>query len=308
MSWTACGASTRPTTPCRNSRSGSATRSCTGITPPWLAEPKSRSTSTKIVWSSSAPEGFFGTVTAATIGTAGYSSTRNQHLADILESTPYEGGFVAENRGTGFQLMRLELESNHMGEPIVHDSIAMFTLEFRRRRAIEPETDRDEILYYIEENKPCSAADIAKARISPSTVTYRLKKADERGANRPYRRRREARTKSIASLNTTRSRSPKERAEFRPPSRFETYRGSREQHAREVRPHLTHTARQRRSPPRFLRLQKLLDLQGRRRQSSCPRTRRWSRQRPRRQRLPTVHTVVLASMRRYFSANAGPAT
>lgn len=128
------------------------------------------------------PGGLFGTVTAATIGTAGYSSTRNQHLADILESTPYEGGFVAENRGTGFQLMRLELESNHMGEPIVHDSVAMFTLEFRRRRAIEPETDCDEILYYIEENEPCSAADIAKSTNIPrSTVTYRLKKLTNEG-------------------------------------------------------------------------------------------------------------------------------
>lgn len=47
-----------------------------------------------------------------TVGTAGYSSTRNQHLADIIESTPYENGFVAENRGTGFKLMRQELESN----------------------------------------------------------------------------------------------------------------------------------------------------------------------------------------------------
>lgn len=47
-----------------------------------------------------------------TVGTAGYSSTRNQHLADIMESTPYENGFVAENRGTGFKLMRQELESN----------------------------------------------------------------------------------------------------------------------------------------------------------------------------------------------------
>ena len=51
------------------------------------------------------PGGLYGTVTAATVASAGYSSTRNQYLADVLESTPYEGGFVAENRGTGFKLM-----------------------------------------------------------------------------------------------------------------------------------------------------------------------------------------------------------
>ena len=58
------------------------------------------------------PGGLYGTVTTVTVGTTGYSSTRNQHLADIMESAPYENGFVAENRGTGFKLMRQELESN----------------------------------------------------------------------------------------------------------------------------------------------------------------------------------------------------
>ena len=63
------------------------------------------------------PGGLYGTVTAATVATAGYSSTRNHYLADILEFTPYEGGFVAENRGTGFKLMKFELERNRTKEP-----------------------------------------------------------------------------------------------------------------------------------------------------------------------------------------------
>ena len=131
------------------------------------------------------PGGLYGTVTAATVGTAGYSSTRNQHLADILESTPYEGGFVAENRGTGFRLMRLELENNRMEEPVVHDSIAMFSLTFRRSASqpIAKEDGGDGILAYIAENGPCGAADISRdLGIPRSTVTYRLKKFITEGA------------------------------------------------------------------------------------------------------------------------------
>ena len=76
------------------------------------------------------PGGLFGTVTADTIDIAGYSSTRNQYLADILESTPYKGGFVAENRGTGFRLMKAELAHAQCVNLMVRDSISMFTLEF----------------------------------------------------------------------------------------------------------------------------------------------------------------------------------
>ena len=49
-------------------------------------------------------------------------------VTDILESTPYEGGFVAENRGTGFKLMKFELERNRTKEPFrycLHNSDVM---------------------------------------------------------------------------------------------------------------------------------------------------------------------------------------
>lgn len=124
------------------------------------------------------PGGLYGTVTTATVATAGYSSTRNQYLADILESTPYEGGFVAENRGTGFKLMKLELEGNHMDAPVICDSVAMFSLEFRRRAlSLSSECPRDEIVSFVAENEPCGASEISEALDIPrSTVTYRLKK------------------------------------------------------------------------------------------------------------------------------------
>lgn len=124
------------------------------------------------------PGGLYGTVTSATVAEAGYSSTRNQYLADILESTPYDGGFVAENRGTGFKLMKLELENNRMAAPVVRDSIAMFSLEFYRREAQPPmESVYDEILSFVAENEPCSAGEISDGlNIPRSTTTYRLRK------------------------------------------------------------------------------------------------------------------------------------
>ena len=145
------------------------------------------------------PGGLYGTVTTATVATAGYSSTRNQYLADILECTPYEGGFVAENRGTGFKLMQLELERNRMEAPIVRDSIAMFTLEFRRRKMLSlTGNPYGDIVSFVAENESCSASEISDALGIPrSTITYRLKKlvdekrleriGAERSRNQKYR-------------------------------------------------------------------------------------------------------------------------
>lgn len=145
------------------------------------------------------PGGLYGTVTAATVASAGYSSTRNQYLADILESTPYEGGFVAENRGTGFRLMEMEMERNHMELPVIRDSIAMFSLEFRRCEA-QPSSGvaGDSIVSFVAGNEPCGAGEISDGlNIPRSTVTYRLKKllnegrlvriGVERSRNQKYR-------------------------------------------------------------------------------------------------------------------------
>lgn len=145
------------------------------------------------------PGGLYGTVTAATVASAGYSSTRNQYLADILESTPYEGGFVAENRGTGFKLMGAELGRNQMEAPVVRDSVAMFSLEFHRRTD-QPSIGSayDEIVSFVSANEPCGAGEIsAGLNIPRSTVTHHLKKlvgekrleriGTERSRNQKYR-------------------------------------------------------------------------------------------------------------------------
>lgn len=79
------------------------------------------------------PGGLFGAVTVNTIGEVGSSSTRNPALAALLETTPYEnGGFVAENRGTGYALIESELASHDMPKAEVIDRPSLFQIVLRR--------------------------------------------------------------------------------------------------------------------------------------------------------------------------------
>lgn len=86
------------------------------------------------------PGGLFGNVTIRTLGVDGITSTRNQHLANLLESTPYaDGTFVAENRGTGYQIIEAELAGALMPRPVAKDTVAFFSLTFQRRRLTDSE-------------------------------------------------------------------------------------------------------------------------------------------------------------------------
>ena len=54
-------------------------------------------------------------------------------LSDLLETVPYEeGGDVAENRGTGFQLVEAELAAVGMKPPRAVDRPPLFSLTFER--------------------------------------------------------------------------------------------------------------------------------------------------------------------------------
>lgn len=81
------------------------------------------------------PGGLYGAVTVDTLGELGASSTRNQHLSALLEVVPYpgEGGYVAENRGTGFQLIERSLADAGMEPPVVSDRPSLFSLTLMRR-------------------------------------------------------------------------------------------------------------------------------------------------------------------------------
>lgn len=82
------------------------------------------------------PGGLYGAVTVDNIGEYGASSSRNQHLSRILESTPYpqgyaETGYVVENKGTGFVQIQAALRRQGMpaAEPV--DSLALFVVRMR---------------------------------------------------------------------------------------------------------------------------------------------------------------------------------
>lgn len=86
------------------------------------------------------PGGLFGNVTIETLGHAGISASRNQFLSNILETTPYPGGgYVVENRGTGYQVIEEELQEALMPPPEPSNTLTYFSLTFAKRRVSESE-------------------------------------------------------------------------------------------------------------------------------------------------------------------------
>lgn len=86
------------------------------------------------------PGGLFGNVTIDTLGTVGISSSRNQFLSNILETTPYPGGgYVVENRGTGYQVIEEQLQAALMNPPKPLNTLTFFSLTFNKRRMTKSE-------------------------------------------------------------------------------------------------------------------------------------------------------------------------
>lgn len=117
------------------------------------------------------PGGLYGTVTLFSLGSAGVSSSRNQFLSRLLEVTPYEdGGFVAENRGSGYQEILSQLEREMLPPPIPADRLDSFSLTFERRRmtaseagAAAGQSSRERILEYLRGRSSASSRELAGA-------------------------------------------------------------------------------------------------------------------------------------------------
>lgn len=159
------------------------------------------------------PGGLYGNVTVETLGEAGASSTRNQFLSALLETAPFGNGeFVAENRGTGMQLIESELEQAGMQKPIIRDTLSSFCITFRKSgdsphpttqpnapKSVQASqskhnpsaptphnvvetfrtkaSDQDILVSYIAEQGEAGAAELSEALGIPRrTVTYHLAK------------------------------------------------------------------------------------------------------------------------------------
>ena len=117
------------------------------------------------------PGGLFGTVTIESLGTTGLSSSRNQFLSRLLEVTPYgEGGFVAENRGSGYQEIMTQLEREMLPPAIPVDRLDSFSLTFERRRMTLAEqgaaagtSSREKILEYLRSHSSATSRELAGA-------------------------------------------------------------------------------------------------------------------------------------------------
>lgn len=142
------------------------------------------------------PGGLYGGVTVDTLDKPGVSATRNQHLARLLEMTPFpDGGSVAENRGTGFRLIQEQLKAAGLPSAEVNDSITSFQLIFRNgvyASASSVETAEssgdapNEVLDLIRQKGEVTRAEVEEAfGLARSTAQYRLSKLMEAGAIEP---------------------------------------------------------------------------------------------------------------------------
>lgn len=130
------------------------------------------------------PGGLYGDVTIDTLGESGVSSSRNQFLSNILETTPYpDGGYVVENRGTGYQEIEQQLERANMMPPRPRNSTTTFSLTFDKRRILPAETtgasrDVDEaILAHLSEHSSASTAELMRTSgMARSTISAHVKK------------------------------------------------------------------------------------------------------------------------------------
>ncbi|MBW3069781.1 DNA-binding protein [Actinomyces sp. 594] len=126
------------------------------------------------------PGGLYGAVTVETLGQAGVSTSRNQRLSTLLESTTFpNGGAVAENRGTGIAVIRHALAEALLPPPEIKSSVTSFTITLRRRRVVPRERNapaRDRIADYLTKHESASAAELAETfTLSRSTIQNALR-------------------------------------------------------------------------------------------------------------------------------------
>lgn len=134
------------------------------------------------------PGGLFGNVTVETLGQSGVSASRNQFLSNILETTPYPGGgYVVENRGTGYQVIEEELHDALMPPPQPMNTLTFFSLTFAKRRISTSERNHlagndveGAIIALLQERSSASARELAElSGLSRSAISNHIRRLIE---------------------------------------------------------------------------------------------------------------------------------
>lgn len=135
------------------------------------------------------PGGLYGGVTLESLGTAGQSSTRNERLATFLESPALPGGALAENRGTGIQVIQTALERALMPPAEMYNDLTQFTIIFRKRRVAPTEryaTAYDKVKAQLESQESASTTELMeKTKLSRTSIQRAINRLIEDGIAEP---------------------------------------------------------------------------------------------------------------------------
>lgn len=139
------------------------------------------------------PGGLFGAASFSSLP-RGISATRNARLSQLLEYTPYASagedfGYVVENRGTGLQQIKLELQEALMPEANLQDFVSAFQITFFKRRLSEDERGGKSwanfeaaLISELQKRGSMSVAEIMQSSgLSRNTVSVRVRELKKRG-------------------------------------------------------------------------------------------------------------------------------
>lgn len=139
------------------------------------------------------PGGLYGAASFSSLP-RGISATRNARLSQLLEYTPYESpgeepGYVIENRGSGLQQIKLELQEALMPEAELKDFVSAFQITFFKRRHSQDERDNKlwsnfevALISELEKKGSMTVAEIMEnSGLSRNTVSAKLRDLKKRG-------------------------------------------------------------------------------------------------------------------------------
>lgn len=146
------------------------------------------------------PGGLYGAASLSSIP-VGISATRNARLSPLLEYTPYQAkgepaGYVIENRGTGLQQIKRQLQDALMPEAQIKDYVSAFQITFLKRRWPEEKRNRPAwenfevaLVSQLQKKGSLTVAEILESSgLSRNAVSVRLRKLRERGLIEPLER------------------------------------------------------------------------------------------------------------------------